>query len=105
MNDYRYKVLIDFKNFIPIGGDELQKAIKAFVNNQGVVFEEGATNRITAILPDYVAMMGWNYGYSPTGEDLAQIATDSTCQGAKKVLASKTKELQELINVKRLKIT
>lgn len=88
----KFKVMIDYKNFIPIGEHELEKAMRAFVGGNGAVFEEGATARIEAILPDYHAMMGWNYGYALQPEDWAMIGTDNKCNEAKLAI-SKTRDL------------
>jgi len=56
----RFKVLIDFKNFIPIDETEVAKALTALATGSGAIFNEGATQRVQAVLPDYHAMMGWN---------------------------------------------
>ena len=54
----KYKVMIDYKNFIPIDETELDKALRAWAASGKALFNEGATNRVEAILPDYHAMMG-----------------------------------------------
>jgi len=69
----KYKVMLDYKNFIPINETELHKAMTAFLNGNGAVFENGATDKIHAILPDFHAIMGYNYGYELQAEDWAEI--------------------------------
>lgn len=87
----KYKVMIDYTNFIPIDGTELEKALKAFTTGNPVVFENGATEKIQSILPDYHAIMGFNYGYKLEPEDYSLIQSSKECIEAKKLLAE-TKE-------------
>jgi hypothetical protein len=82
-----YKVFVDYKNYIPIDETELEKALKAFIGNKRVVFNEGATSRIEIILPDNVRMMGWNAGYNPGPEEHGEIARNPACRSAKELLA------------------
>lgn len=83
-----YKVMIDYKNFIPIDETELEKALRAWADGGKALFNQGATDRIHHVLPDYHAMMGWNYGYDLTPQDYAEIAASSECKEAKNLLAS-----------------
>ena len=78
--------MLDYKNFIPIDEIELEKALIAFSTGQPVIFNEGATDRIHAIIPDYHAMMGYNYGYELQPEDWSEINMSKDCQQAKKLL-------------------
>lgn len=77
--------MIDYKNFIPIDETELEKALRAMAADGKAFFNEGATDRIHAVIPDYHAMMGYNYGYELVPEDWAAIATSKECNDAKKL--------------------
>ena len=65
-------------DFIPIDETELEKAIYAQMTGKVAIFEEGtmAGNYISAIIPDYHASMGWNYGYKLQPEDWNYIRND-----------------------------
>lgn len=89
----KYKVMIDYNNFIPIQEDELEKAIKAWMANGKALFNAGATSRIEAVLPDEHAMMGWNYGYKLLPEDYSEIARSKDCQDARRTIEQKKNEL------------
>ena len=90
----RYKVMIDYKNFIPIDETELEKALRAMAADGKAFFNEGATDRIHAVIPDYHAMMGYNYGYELQPEDWAAIATSKDCATAKQLIADTKLRLQ-----------
>lgn len=79
--------MIDYKNFIPINQNELVKAMTAFLNQNGAVFENGATDKIHAILPDFHAIMGWNYGYELQPEDWSLVASSKECAESKRIIA------------------
>ena len=81
----RYKVMIDYKNFIPIDETELEKALRAMAADGKAFFNEGATDRIHAVIPDYHKMMGYNYGYELQPEDWAEIGSSKECNDAKKL--------------------
>ena len=81
-----YKVFIDYNNFIPINETELEKALRAFKDHAGAVFENGATSRIEAIVPDNVKMMGWNAGYKPTPEEQGEIDRSKLCLSARRLM-------------------
>jgi len=83
----KYRVMLDFKNFIPIGENELNKAMTAFLQGNGAVFENGATDKIHAILPDFHSIMGWNYGYELQPEDWSLINSSKECADAKRLVA------------------
>ncbi len=87
----KFKVLIDYKNFIPIDETELEKALRAMAADGKAFFKYGATERIHAILPDFHAIMGWNYGYELQPEDYAAIAKSTQCDKAQELIY-KTKE-------------
>lgn len=78
----KYKIMIDYKNFIPIDDTELEKALRAMIAGGKAFFNQGATERIHAILPDYHAMMGWNYGYDFQPEDWALMQSSKECREA-----------------------
>ena len=82
-----FKVYTNFTNYIPITENELEKALKAFQGGLGVVFENGATQRIECIIPDDVKMMGWNDGYKPTPEELGEISRNPKCVSARRLVA------------------
>lgn len=84
----KYKVLIDYKNFIPIDEDELEKAVRAWAVGGKALFKRGATDRIQAVLPDYHAMMGWNYGYTLQAEDWQEIRNSDVAHNAEAALSS-----------------
>jgi tryptophan 2,3-dioxygenase len=72
MKNY-FKVYTDFANYIPIDGDEYEKAIYAFMKGKPVVFKNGAATRIEKILPDYNKMCGWNSDYKITPDEYSEI--------------------------------
>lgn len=82
-----FKVFTNFTSYIPIDETELEKALKAFQKGVGVIFENGATQRIESIIPDDVKMMGWNDGYKPVPEELGEISRDKTCISARRLMA------------------
>lgn len=82
----KYKVFIDYKNFIPIDETELDKAVMAMASDGKAFFNQGATDRIHAIVPDYHAIMGWNYGYELTPEDWGEIGASKECREAKNLI-------------------
>lgn len=82
-----YKIYTNFTNYISITENELEKALRAFQEGVGVIFENGATQRIESILPDNVKMMGWNDGYKPTSEELGEISRDSLCLSARNLMS------------------
>ena len=90
----KYKVMLDYKNFIPIGEHELVKAMTAFLQGNGAVFENGATDKIHAVLPDFHAIMGYNYGYELQPEDWSEIGMSKECAGAKQLIADTKLSLQ-----------
>ena len=82
-----YKVYTNFTNYIPIDETELEKALKSFIRGVGVVFQNGATQRIESIVPDDVKMMGWNEGYKPSPEELGDMSRDKRCVSARRLIA------------------
>ena len=82
-----FKVYTNFTNFIPITEEELEKALLAFQKGVGVIFENGATQRIEAIIPDDVKMMGWNEGYKPSPEEQGEINRNPKCISARRLVA------------------
>ena len=78
--------MVDYKNFIPIDETELEKACRAMAADGKAFFNNGATDKIHAILPDYHKMMGWNYGYELTGEEWGEIGANKQCNDAKTLL-------------------
>lgn len=89
----KYKVMIDYKNFIPIDEMELEKALRAMAADGKAFFNQGATDRIHAVLPDYHAIMGYNYGYELQPEDWAAIASSKECNHAKRLVADLKNQL------------
>ena len=85
-----FKVMIDYKNFIPIDETELEKAITAFSTGKPVIFNNGASEKVQAILPDYHRAMGWNYGYDLKGEDWGAIESSKECKDTR-VFLERTK--------------
>lgn len=88
-----YRVFIDFKNFISIDETELDKALRAMAFDGKAFFNEGATEKIHAVIPDYHKMMGFNEGYILTPEDSGLISRSKKCQEAKNLLASVREEI------------
>lgn len=86
-----FKVMIDYKNFIPIDDTELEKALRTLASDGKAFFKEGATEKVHAVLPDYHRIMGWNYGYELQPEDYALIGKSKDCNDAKNLIYS-TKE-------------
>ena len=82
-----YKVYTNFTNYITITENELEKALTAFQRGAGVIFENGATQRIESIIPDDVKMMGWNDDYKPTPEERGEISRDRKCIEARRLIA------------------
>lgn len=82
----KYKVMVGYKDFISIDEGELEKALTAFATGQGAIFNQGAVSNISAILPDYHAMMGWNPGYTLGPEDWAQIRSSEDCREANRLM-------------------
>src|SRR3990167_5049286 len=89
-----YKVMIDYKNFIPIDDTEVEKAISAWLVDGKALFNEGATSRIDAVIPDYARIMGWNRGYELQVEDWAEIGASKDCATAKRLIADTKLRLQ-----------
>src|SRR3990167_6700707 len=83
----KYRLLMDYKNFIPIDETELQKALVAFSTGQPAIFNHGATDRIHNVLPDYHAILGYNYGYELQPEDWKEIRVNKECIQADKLLS------------------
>lgn len=98
----RYTVMIDYKNSIPVSQEELPKAMSAFLGTTGAIFEEGATSRIEAILPDYNRMMGWNPDYKLQGEDWNEIRNSKLCEDAKNLLSDTKKAISDSMSPKAL---
>ena len=90
----KYKLMLDYKNFIPIDETELQKALVAFSTGQPAIFNHGATDRIHNVLPDYHAMLGYNYGYELQPEDWKEIRESKECIQADRLLADTKLRLQ-----------
>lgn len=86
--------MIDYKNFIPIDDTEVEKAISAWLADGKALFNEGATSRIDAVIPDYARIMGWNRGYDLQAEDWAEVDTSKECATAKKLIADTKLRLQ-----------
>ena len=86
-----FRVYTDYNNYIAVDETELEKALRAFKNSSGAIFNNGATSRIAHILPDDVKMMGWNDSYRPTPEEQGEISRDRTCKSAR-VLTAQIKE-------------
>lgn len=82
-----FKVYRDYTNYIPIEEHELEKAMRAFQDGAGAVFENGATSRIEAIIPDDNRIMGWNPGYKPTPEEQGEISRDPKCVSARRLMS------------------
>lgn len=82
----KYKIMIDYTKFIPIDETELEKALTAFSTGQPAIFNEGATDRVNNVLPDYHKMLGYNYGYKLQPEDWKEINTSKECQSAKRLI-------------------
>jgi hypothetical protein len=90
----KYKILLDYKNFIPIDETELQKALVAFSTGQPAIFNHGATDRIHNVLPDYHAILGYNYGYELQPEDWKEIRGNKECIQTDRLLAETKLRLQ-----------
>ncbi len=71
IEDLPFKVYIDFTNYIPIHGDELEKALYAFLTGQPVVFEMGAANKVINIVPDYNKRAGYYTDGKLSPDDIA----------------------------------
>lgn len=69
MKKYYFKVYEDFARYIQIDETELEKALYAFQTGKGVIFENGALNRVESVLPDLNKECGWNADYKPQADD------------------------------------
>ena len=81
-----YKVYTNFTNYIPIDETELEKAMRAFQKGIGVIFNNGATQRVESVVPDDLKNMGWNEGYKPTPEEMGEISRDRNCLSARSLI-------------------
>lgn len=73
LKDLPFKVYIDFTNYIPITGDELEKALYAFQTGQPVMFEMGAANKVMNVVPDYQKKAGYFSDAKLSPDDLADM--------------------------------
>ena len=96
-----YRVNIDFHNFINIDATELEKAIYAFRMQAPVVFKQGATDRISNIVPDYHKIKGWNATCKLTDDDWADINKNKDCFEAKKEFERIQNKISHLIETKQ----
>ena len=71
IRDLPFKVYIDFANYIPITGDELEKALYAFQTGQPVMFEMGAANKVMNVVPDYNKRAGYFSDAKLSADDIA----------------------------------
>ena len=99
-----YRVYTDFKGFIPIDETELEKALGAFKLQVGVVFKEGATDKIQKVIPDFHRIMGWNYGYELTPEDFNLIENDPECIETKKLFGQVKDRVEYLVATKQINL-
>lgn len=73
---YRVRTGYGEENSFTITGKELPFALWAFINKDSdLITKYGAVRgeKIIDILPDHVASMGWNKGYTPNAEDWREI--------------------------------
>ena len=73
MKDLPFKVYIDFTNYIPITGAELEKALYAFQTGQPVMFEMGAANKVMNVVPDYQKRAGYYSDAKLSADDIADM--------------------------------
>mgnify|MGYP001605980694 FL=1 len=93
-----YRVNIDFNNFINIDETELEKAIYAFRIGASVVFKNGATDRISNIVPDYHKILGFNDNWKLTPDDWGEINKSKDCFETKKTFELTDTKVNYLIN-------
>lgn len=77
VNTY-YKIVYGFEpdNYIPIDGDELEKAIYAHLSLARAAFRQGSVDFSRGgimIQPDFNAAMGWTRGYKLGPDDFAEL--------------------------------
>jgi len=77
VNTY-YKIVYGFEpeNYIPIEGDELEKAIYAHMSLARAAFRQGSADFSRGgimIQPDINAAMGWTRGYKLGADDYAEV--------------------------------
>lgn len=94
-----FKVHQDFSRYVPIGEEEYEKAIYAFLKGSPAVFEAGAISRIEGIFPDLNKMNGWYSDYKPNQDDNAEIETAREIAG--KFTAKIKEKVQYLISTKQ----
>lgn len=70
MKNLPFKVYIDFTNYIPITGEELEKALYAFQTGKPVMFEMGAANKVMNVVPDYAKAAGYYSDAKLSSEDV-----------------------------------
>lgn len=78
MVNLKYKIVYGYEpdNYIPIDGDELEKAIYAHMTLARAAFRAGSADFSRGgifIQPDFNASMGWTRGYKLTPDDFAEI--------------------------------
>lgn len=76
MKNYKglpFKVYIDFTNYIPITGEELEKALYAFQTGNPVMFEMGAANKVMNVVPDYQKRAGYYSDAKLSPDDIADM--------------------------------
>lgn len=106
--EYYYTVRLNYSDTtrdVTITKEQLPHALWAFIKKTDVVFDGGGFRGrdIISILPDYVATMGWNKGYTPTSEEMGMIAKSETCNEARrlcgevKLFCNESSSLPELL--------
>lgn len=97
----RFKVMRGFgqDDFIPISAEELEKAIYAHITGKTAVFENGSINgsHISAVMPDFHATMGWNYGHKLGPDDWHELRSTGQESKHKLLLANAKEKVQYLM--------
>lgn len=81
-----YKIVYGYEpdNYVPIEGDELEKAIYAHLTLARAAFRSGSVDFSRGgimIQPDFNAAMGWTRGYKLAAEDFVEISRQGVDRG------------------------
>lgn len=101
-----FKVMRGFgqDDFIPIDETELEKALYAhIVGNVTATFKNGSIvgSHISAIMPDYHATMGWNYGHKMGPDDWDEVNQRGVTKAVQGMIGEARDRVRYFINTKR----
>lgn len=96
-----YKMVYGFgpMDYISIDEMELEKALYVHLTGKTALFKEGSISgkNITMVVPDYNKMAGWNAGYKPNQDDLADIRKMDLVMKPKDFLGETHAKVQRLM--------